>query len=59
MAYPEDIEYKGYLIREYDPQYQANSFQACHPNGEPLGGLDKTLRDAKAQIDRRSSLGKR
>jgi hypothetical protein len=39
------------LIKEYDPQYQANSFQVCYMNGEPMGGLEKTLADAKARID--------
>jgi hypothetical protein len=51
MNYPKIIEYKGCLIKEYDPQYQANSFQVCYMNGEPMGGLEKTLADAKAKID--------
>ncbi|MDR7282538.1 hypothetical protein J2X84_001359 [Pseudomonas corrugata] len=50
MSYPQDTEYKGYIIRKHDPAFQANSYQGFRKNGEQLTQFCATEEDVKRLI---------
>ncbi|WP_214512715.1 hypothetical protein [Pseudomonas brassicacearum] len=51
MSYPKDTAYRGYIIREHDPAYQAYSFQGFDTSGNSVTGLCQTAQHVKELID--------
>lgn len=54
MSYPKDTPYgpnNDYIIREYDPAYQANPFQGLDKNHQPVTLFCKDREEAKLLIE--------
>ncbi|KHK65730.1 hypothetical protein [Pseudomonas frederiksbergensis] len=52
MSYPKDTPYRGYIIREHDPAYQAYSFQGFDTSGNSITMLCETAQHVKELINK-------
>lgn len=52
MDYPIDTEYKGFIVRQHDTQYQKNTFQGCYLNGQSFTQFSETWEEIERAIDR-------